>query len=391
MKGHMWVSCTFLAVALSLAAGQSSSELLSVTAAADWILSAQLESNGALAAYPDRPKLLLILPYVGNYAAMGLARAAAVTGNTTYSARCWAYLNWYGQQMDPTTGYVTDYNIANGTTPVSNGNIDSTDAYAGTFLAAVWDNFVADPNLNQLNQLLPFVKLALKAIESTQDTDGMTWAKPTYHIKYLMDNVETHGGLWAAWNIGLAVGDQALAAQALNDSTRMAAGIGTLWNEANQSYNFALGSTTDWTVLYPDVLANAFAVAWGAVPANRTALLMDKFTQYHAGWDLPNATDLFRNASGIPVPTLVGYWPLAATAFTVANMPNVASSGINNIYQQALAKGLPWPWNTGDAGQYIIALTSSTYLQQQQLPPSDLDVGDGAVDSAASVIHSWLF
>ena len=39
---------------------------------------------------------------------------------------------------------------------------------------------------------------ALRAIEATTDTDGLTWAKPAWHVKYLMDQSEVYAGLQAA-------------------------------------------------------------------------------------------------------------------------------------------------------------------------------------------------
>jgi len=36
------------------------------------------------------------------------------------------------------------------------------------------------------------------------DADGLTWAKPSWHVKYLMDQAEVYAGLVAAIDAELA-------------------------------------------------------------------------------------------------------------------------------------------------------------------------------------------
>jgi len=111
------------------------------------------DAEGAIARWPDQP-LQAVIPYWSSYAAMGLSRAAQVTGNTSDAAAAWAYLDWYASEENA-AGYVTDFTVVDNTTLVSTGSMDSTDAYAGTFLTAAWDTFVADPDPNELQRLLP--------------------------------------------------------------------------------------------------------------------------------------------------------------------------------------------------------------------------------------------
>ena len=49
---------------------------------------------------------------------------------------------------------------------------------------------------------------ALGAIEATQDADGLTWAKPGYPVKYLVDQSETYAGLVAAGELGRMLASQ---------------------------------------------------------------------------------------------------------------------------------------------------------------------------------------
>src|SRR4029453_1279537 len=90
----------------------------------------------------------------------------------------------------------------------SSGHIDSVDAYASTFLQVAeryWNETRALPPRQQqeMEGLLPKMALlratalSFKAIESVTDGDGLTWAKPDYKVKFLLDSAEVYGGLRA--------------------------------------------------------------------------------------------------------------------------------------------------------------------------------------------------
>ena len=158
----------------------------------DWILSAQL-ANGAVASHADRT---FVSPYLAAYAAVGLSDATRMTRDPRYAEAAWRSLEWYASVMDP-NGYVTDYRIDNGNL-VSTGSADSTDAYAGMFLVALDAAYRAAPNLSRLRTIAPSVRAAVSAIRSTQRTDGLTGAKPSYMVAYLMNQAEAFAGLTAA-------------------------------------------------------------------------------------------------------------------------------------------------------------------------------------------------
>src|SRR5207302_10620195 len=98
---------------------------------------------------------------------------------------------------------------------------------------------------------------AVGAIEATFGTDGLTWAKPTLHVKYLMDNAEAWGGLLAAVKLAAALRDTGLEARAAHDAERERVGIESLWNPTTNTYDWAKhenGATAkvDWSIYYPD-------------------------------------------------------------------------------------------------------------------------------------------
>ena len=115
-------------------------------------------------------------------------------------------MHFYATNQDKTTGYIHDFkgSISKGTFTKS-GQIDSVDAYASTFLQLA-DNYLREMKTmgpmqqRALEKILPpeellgAAKLSLKAIESVKDKDGLTWAKPDYKVKFLLDNVEVYAG-----------------------------------------------------------------------------------------------------------------------------------------------------------------------------------------------------
>ncbi len=354
-----------LVVASPSATASPSAGTATITSEADWILSSQLH-DGAIAVWPDRPELRLVWPYLANYAAMGLAEATSVTGDGTYADHAWAYLRWYSSVEEPGTGYVTDYTIVNGTTPVSEGHMDSTDAYAGTFLAAAWDTYAATQDLSQLEAIASGIAGAVHAIATTQQPDGLTWALPTYPVAYLMDNAEVYGGLVAAARLEEALGNATAAAADVHRAELSRQGIASLWDPRTGAYDWARQVNgwqhpTSWNTFYPDAMEQVWAAAWDAVPASRGAYLLGRFARAHPNWSDPTSTALFLNGASLKSGT-VGYWPMAATAFNQVGGAAKADSSAHTILSAAAAVNYAWPYTTADAGQEIMSLAGATAL-----------------------------
>jgi hypothetical protein len=328
-----------------------------VRADADWLLGAQMP-DGAIGHYVDRVK---IWPYLGNEAALGLARATEVTGDTKYVGAAWRWLQWYQAHQDA-AGFVTDYNVVGGV-ETSTGDMDSTDAYAGTFLLAARKAWRASGSTATLGTLRQGVAKAVAAIEATQDVDGMTWAKPAWHVKYLMDQAETYAGLRAATDLAAALGDRTLAQQASGDANRMAAGVAGLWNGPSGAYDWAVHSTgarqaTNWTLLYSDSLQQAWAVTYGLSTGTQAQGVITRFTTSQPKWANPTATALNTAGTGP-----VGYWPAAGLALQRTGQTAQAAVAATSIRDAALAAGRAWPFDSGVAGmQLLLESGDSSYL-----------------------------
>ena len=318
-----------------------------VRAEADWALQSQL-ADGALGHYVDRVK---VWPYLANFTAMGLSRATEVTGDRRYAQAAWRWLAWYQAHQDA-QGFVTDYDVVAGV-PTSTGDMDSTDAYAGTFLLAARRNWQATGDTATLRTLRTGIAGAVRAIEATQDVDGLTWAKPAWKVKYLMDQAETWAGLRAAVELAGVLGDSALRRRAETDAARMLTGINGMWNGGAGSYDWAIHADgartpTRWGVLYSDALQQAWAVAFGVVPPARATALMARFTAEQPLWADPASLATFTGGT-----QRAGYWPVAGWAFLRIGDAARAATAATSIQGGALSASRAWPYTPANAGQLI--------------------------------------
>jgi hypothetical protein len=354
LRSPAHLACAFaLAAVLVAAPAARAYDLAAVRSDADWILNAQL-TDGAIATYVDKQ---FVSPYLANFASLGLTRARQLTGDRRYSDAAWKWLTWY-RDHENSNGYVTDYTVNSGNA-VSTGDMDSTDAYAGTYLLAVRDAWRTTHDLSRLLRLRSAIVKAVEAIESTQDADGLTWAKPAWHVKYLMDQAEVYGGLRGAAEVAQAIGDLGLAAKADGDAARLKAGFNGLWSVNTNAYSWAVYSngvrqSVTWTVLYPDALEEVWAVAFGLADGPRAAMLVQNFGAAQPNWGVPTATAPF--ASG---PALVGYWPVAGWAFARLGDSATGMAAADSIRSAALAARRAWPFTTGNSGQLIVLETGS--------------------------------
>ena len=185
-----------MVLAFAMPGAPAAADVAAVRADADWVLSGQCP-DGAITNHPPDGT---VQPYLANFAALGLLRAATVTGDVRYSVGAWRWLSWYQGHMDA-SGFIDDW--TNDSCRLSDGGVrDSTDAPAGLFLltllAAQRGFSRGGGGAPQLPRFSAGITGALRAIEATQDADGLTWAKPGYPVKYLMDQSETYAGLVAA-------------------------------------------------------------------------------------------------------------------------------------------------------------------------------------------------
>jgi hypothetical protein len=247
-----------------------------------------------------------------------------------------------------------------GGTETSTNDFDSTDAYAGTFLWAAQEWYAATGDATGLASLHTGLNAALSAIASTQQSDGLTWAKPAYQVKYLLDQDDAYVGLLAAEQLATALSDTAMKTKASQMATAMAAGIDTMWDSVASLYrraklNDGTLDPTSWGLFYPDAIAQGWTVALGnaiyatqLVPQARAGSIVGTFQSSFPQWSNPAA---FANDAS------VGYWPTVGLALANVGQASAAHAAWTSIRTAALSVNRAYPFVTANAGQLILLET----------------------------------
>jgi hypothetical protein len=316
--------------------------LAAVVADADWIVANQLDS-GAITLGPERDA---VWGYLANFAARGLSMAAATTGRVDYADAALRWFRWYQDHQEP-DGSVHDHEVSPDGVETSTGVVDAVDASAGTYLWALkawWD---ATGDRVGLRSLAPSVRQAVEAIVALQDTDGLTWARADWQVKYLMDQAETHAGLAAAVDLADVLGVGELEAEAERAARRLRAGVESMWDETAGGYVWAVHpdgaeELPSWPVLFPDALQQVWAVAFGVACPEREAVVVDRFLAQHPDW--------------FAAP-FVGWWAPVTWALEATGRHEGAAAGLDALTEASIVPDRAWPFTPSDAGQLIEART----------------------------------
>ena len=205
-----------------------------------------------------------IIPYFSNFAVLGLIRAYELTQAPDFLTPARRWLEWYVSHMNADgtvydyTGFYPNYRPT--------GDHDSTDSYAATFILAVWRYYRVTGDRDFLVQMYPYVLKALGAIDLTYGRDGLTFAKPGWPVKYLMDNTEVWLGLAAGWSISSTLGDTAYASLFAFLADKTIDGLRNDFWLTDEGY-YAMSISRDGTkhtrmdTWYPDALSNILFLA----------------------------------------------------------------------------------------------------------------------------------
>lgn len=310
--------------------------------ARDFIKSAAMP-GGALATHPDRT---YINPYLANFAAKGLltSRVASDRGIAL------DYLAWY--RRNSIDGYAMEYRVVAGI-PEAVGDVDAQDSTAATFLSAY---AAALPRATArekkaLRRMRPTVRAAVGRIVALQDRDGLTWAKPSWRVKHLMDQVEVYWGLSDIARV--SANDRVLRATAVAARGRLRAGIAGLWDAGAGLYAVAKHSDgtvarADRTVAFPDVAAQVWVGATDIVNKVRlrrmlatTSATLRKFADPSDFWVIDGNREQ------------VGYWPLVSVNYLRAGQVSNSLAFEATMDRVIGASGGTWPYHVGVAGMRL--------------------------------------
>lgn len=312
-------------------------------ATSNWVTATGVAPDGALLYGSSQ-----INPYYSNLAAIGLTKDP---GSYAIVQR---WMQWYINHLNwpdkwGLYGTTYDYSYNNGA-EVSLINADSTDSYAATFLSLSWAYYnTGDANAQAYVRTLSYQLDAIgQVIVKTQQPDGLTWAKPDYQIKYLMDNCEAYRGLRdLALVYQNAFNDTAKAQYYNAKADLMLQGINGMWlNGSWAVYKDGVGNLAapNYSVWYADATSQLFPVLMGVIPASdpRSQQVYNKFNAAWPGW--PNLS--FNAVDPFP-------WVMVAdTAALMGDAPR-ANTYISNIQSKYAANGFPWPFYDMEAGWYM--------------------------------------
>ena len=273
----------------------------------EWLASMQL-SNGAMPMTAAKSGVVKANPYFSAFAVLAILK-----GDDKYLPVVKKYMEWHFDHLNTAQ---TDYNGVDGTIydydiTVEGGQVkkeeiavndkgknqyDSTDSYAAMFLEILWKYYEKSGDDAYIKSRYNDIKRVINALYSTMD-DGLTWAKPDYKIKYLMDNAEVWRGMD---NIILLYEDllktsfqdaPAMLTKLKTDRDLVAAKIEELmWNESGKYYECAIGQGGEvaynfsWDNFYPSATSQLFPITAGMLKPDsaRAKLLYANFNKYYS-------------------------------------------------------------------------------------------------------------
>ena len=337
----------------------------------EWLASLQL-SNGAMPMTGTKNGVVTANPYFSAFAVLAILK-----GDDKYLPVVKKYMEWHFDHLNTAQ---TDYNGVDGTIydyriTVENGQVkkeeivingqgkkqyDSTDSYAAMFLEILWKYYEKSGDDAYIKSNYSDIKRIINALYSTMH-DGLTWAKPDYKIKYLMDNVEVWRGMD---NIILLY--ENLLKTSFQDAPAMLTKLKTdrdlvaskieeqMWNESEKYYECAIGHggvvayDFDWDNFYPSATSQLFPITSGMVKPDsaRAKLLYANFNKYYSTgesektWEEMDIPDSF-------------YW--GEMAYCGALMGDEARVKSYMTLYRNVMRNHAWPLYNSDAGRATMA------------------------------------
>ncbi|WP_221469228.1 hypothetical protein [Cohnella nanjingensis] len=348
-----------------------------LTQEADWISSMPFAS-GAIPTYSDPisnyGNKYKVVPYFTHFGLLGLLEKPE-NGSVVRN-----YMDWYFARLNRSAtatapaGSVYDYVVeTDKQTETPTGDFDSTDSYASTFLDVVRKYVEVTGDSAYALQHKSDILLIADAMLSTQQVDGLTWAKPSYPVKYLMDNTEVYHGLEAIeWLSGNVFGDEAAEASYRQRKEDVYAAIQGLWSDTKQTYAYAKMNDDsllypDWNSFYADATSQLFPIWTGvlAPDSERALRLYNTFNEHHPGWPQLNKSDAF---------------PWAIIAYTAALMGDRTrvDQFLASVKTAYIDQAHPWPWYVMESGVTMLAAAHAKRLSDSPAGWTMTNLQDGA-------------
>ncbi|HKD92826.1 MAG TPA: hypothetical protein VKB56_13025 [Terriglobales bacterium] len=292
--------------------------------------------------------------------------AVALTKDLTRLGQVQSWMKWVVAHLNNTdrwgmSGTIYDWNVDANGNETSTGDADSTDSYAATFLTLAWNYWQSgDANAQSyLKSISQELDLVGSVIAKTMQADGLTWAKPDYQIKYLMDNCEVYRGLKDLASLFSAMGDSTRGSYYANLAAQSLNGINGLWISniglwavyKDNAGNYAAPNVSTW---YPDATAQVFPIIEQIVPASDSRV-QSAYAKFNAAW--PGWPELsFQSQDSFP-------WCLVGAAAALMGDSTRANQYLNAITTKYVNPGFVWTMYNAEGGWYM--RTNSLYMSGQ--------------------------
>jgi len=331
--------CALLVVAYSDCLAQRPNYHQNIISTGNWIATASSLPDGAILFTSDK-----INPYFSNLAAIGL------TKDKKYYPQVKAWMQWYTNHLnypDKWGLYCTTYDYGvSGTAETSLNDADSTDSYAASFLSLAWAFWqTGDAGARAYIKAISYQLDCIgDVLVQTQQSNGLTWAKPDYQIQFLMDNAEVYKGLRDAASLFEALENTSARDWYNARAENVSDGIRSdLWDAQNGNYLTYVGApATDWATWYPDSTAQLFPVLNGVISPSdsRAQQLYATFNQMWPNWTTRQFPDAFP-------------WVLVSGASALMGDATRVNQYIHTIQNDFVNQGFPWTWYSAEAGWFI--------------------------------------
>ncbi|HHX01953.1 MAG TPA: hypothetical protein GX739_04695 [Firmicutes bacterium] len=307
----------------------------------EWLVKTAITPDGAVATGSIANGR--VVPYFANFGMIGLI------DDPDYLPYAADWINWYFEHVNEvdlfgSPGTIYDYRLQGGKA-ISNDDYDSSDAYAGTFFTLCWKYIEQGGDTSIFEGRHDDFLLVASAIEYVWHND-LTWAKPNYKIKYLMDNIEVWKGLEALPKILISLyDDQENAAKYKDMAERVYNAIDKMmW--LGDAFRMHLGkATVDWSVWYPDATAQVWPIWSGLLKEDdpRRDMIWERFNEFHPNWPELGFDSTF---------------PWARVALAAAKMGDWerVDRYIRSVDNRFLQWGRRWPWHNSESGAFMETL-----------------------------------
>jgi len=226
------------------------------------------------------------------------------------------HIDWYLHHVNQ-HGYVNDYRLK-GMDEVDTGKADSEDSYHATLfsLLAVWIR--ANGETDWLAARAGEFADLMQAVGRLQQKDGLTWAKRTYRVKYLMDNCEVAKGFEDAAFVLSMLGDEAAAEEASNRAAACRNGIRSMYSSVRTCFAIYDRSFPGWRKWYPDVTSQAFPLLYKSAFPDEAVMLYERITRAFPHFETFQTGDLYPWMSMGEAARLMGDWRRVETMLSTA-------------------------------------------------------------------------